>query len=78
MILIHYLAGSKWDTNFWNNAQDIAKRFFENNMSDSFKQRLNVLKEPWQKELRPSYFYGIDMFKYNLDNLGITELLLHH
>lgn len=78
MILIHYLAGSKWDTLFWNNAQDVAERFFKHNMSDAFKQRLKVLKEPWQKELQPSFFYDIDLFRHNLDNLGITSKLLLH
>tara|TARA_B100001939_G_scaffold3860_1_gene3667 strand:- start:4622 stop:5722 length:1101 start_codon:yes stop_codon:yes gene_type:complete len=79
MILIHYLAGSKYNTKFWNNAMYVAEQFFEDNMSDVFKQRLTVLKEPWQKELRPSYWYDLGMFKYNLDNLGVTsKLLLHH
>lgn len=76
MIYIHYLAGSIWDTPFWNNAQMLAKKFFANNMSKEFKTRLEKINKPWINELRPSYFYDFNMFKYNLNNLNITKQLL--
>jgi hypothetical protein len=75
MILIHYLSGSVYDTPFWSMAEQNAINYFSNFASDYLKEKLIQIEYPYKLASRPSYFYDIEMFKYNLDNLGVLNKL---
>jgi hypothetical protein len=75
VILMHYLAGSKWDTEFWNNATNVAEDFFKNYSSDKFKQRIEKITKPYLKKNTLSFFYTQSLYEYNIFNLGIHEKL---
>lgn len=75
VILMHYLAGSKWDTEFWNHATNVAEDFFRNHSSDKFKQRIEKITKPYLKKNTLSFFYTQALYEYNIFNLGVYEKL---
>lgn len=75
MILIHYLSGSVYDTPFWSMAKEKATNYFATSSSDYLKERLIEIDYPHKMASRPSYFYDIGMFEFNLNNLGILNKL---
>jgi len=75
MILIHYLSGSVYDTPFWSMAKEKATNYFATSSSDYLKERLIEIDYPHKMASRPSYFYDIGMFEFNLKNLGVLDKL---
>jgi hypothetical protein len=75
MILIHYLSGSVYDTPFWSMAKEKATNYFATSSSDYLKERLIEIDYPHKMASRPSYFYDIGMFEFNLNNLGVLNKL---
>jgi hypothetical protein len=74
-VLMHYLSGSIYDTEFWQIAEKKATKYFSENTSSYFKERLLELEYPYKISSRPSYFYDINVFRKNIENLGILSKL---
>ena len=68
-------SGSIYDTEFWQIAEQKATKYFSENTSSYFKERLLELEYPYKISSRPSYFYDINVFRKNIENLGILSKL---
>ena len=71
---MHYLAGSKYDTEFWSHAKELAT------------ECLSIKSPEWQRilynldnanfKLQQSYgSWGMESVRQNVNNLGIRDLL---
>lgn len=73
MIMLHYYAGSKFDTKFWNYAQEKATAHIENALINDHDFKL-ILKCALNNQPTREYgTWGIHSFKENLKGLGLTD-----
>jgi len=75
VILMHYLAGSKWDTPFWKQATANAEVFFMTESSEKLKYRIEKISKPYLKIDTISFFYSQELYNYNIFSLGVYEKL---
>lgn len=81
VVMMHYLAGSKYKNDFWLHAKDISEDYFKNKVSENFINRVLKIDKPYI-ETEPSYFYTDKGWEYNITNLNVKDklsklLLLH-
>ena len=87
MIMLHYLAGSKFNTPFWKFAQEQAYKHISNNLDGNFLQHIRV-SNLYYKNQRTSVYphfpehtqvnYGswnVESFNYNLKGLDLYNKL---
>ena len=74
VVMMHYLAGSKYNTDFWYYAKEISEHFFKNKASNNFMNRLLKIDKPYI-ETQPSYFYTDKGWEYNITNLNVKDKL---
>jgi len=85
MIMVHYLAGSKFNTQFWKEAKNKAKNFFKNNFSYDFLTMYKLSKEYYKNNqiLDPNSLHSggdlgtwhIESWNYNLKELNVYNKL---
>jgi tryptophan 7-halogenase len=74
VITLHYLAGSKYDTDFWKFAKELAFDCVENK-SDLYKQIIKNLDNE-HFDFNGNYgTWGMHSFRQNVSGLGISNLL---
>lgn len=76
IIVLHYLAGSQYDTKFWKHAVSLAENNFSNRSTNLNIIMDNVIED---KEVFGVTNYGtwtLDSFKQNIKGLGITKEML--
>lgn len=82
MIMLHYVAGSKFDTPFWRNAQELGIRRIEQSANDDDLKKIYQLAKNRKNGIIPTIeeemYYGVwpsFSFKENIYGLGIESLM---
>ena len=79
LIMLHYLAGSKYQTEFWNHAKSQAEQCFTSSQTSKLKLFLDVYKRRAPERYLEDFGSGwnIHSFRENLNKLQVVDTLEH-
>jgi hypothetical protein len=77
MIMLHYLSGSIYNTNFWNFAKNRAGECFKYTLKDKkFNEIIRDLGNNYYERQKYYSFWSIESYKENLKGLGLFDKLV--